>query len=134
VGKLPSLLPDRLDKILVTGRFVVPALALLLLACKNSYLDGMEMKPFSLVTKEQFLGVAAGFLSNRLAIFLTEVRAEMRVEDVASFVPGSMAEAYRQSKKFAEANGKAVQVCVNVCVCVYVFVCVSLSKLRCVCI
>lgn len=93
---------------MVRSRFLVPAVALGLFALQNYVVDGEVPQPFHIVSREQFLGVMAGFLSNRLAIFLTEIRAEMRVEDVLSIVPGSFAETYRQSKRL-EASGPPVE-------------------------
>ena len=93
----------------MSSRFLVPAVALGLFALKNYVIDGEIPQPFQIVSRAQFLGVAAGFLSNRLAILLTEIRAEMRVEDMLSIVPGSFAETYRQSKRL-EASGQPVTV------------------------
>ena len=96
---------SRLSEVLVNARFFVPVVVLGLFAAKNYIIDGEAPQPFQLVSRQQFLGVAAGFLSNRVALFLTEIRAEMRTEDLLSIVPGSLAESYRQSKRL-EATGR----------------------------
>ena len=98
-------LPGRLNEALVNARFFVPVIVLALFAAKNYFVDGEELQPFQLVSRQQFLGVASGFLSNRIALFLTEIRAEMRTEDILSIVPGSLAETYRQSKRL-ESTGR----------------------------
>lgn len=85
------------EKLIVDARFLVPLIALVLFTAKNYYIDGRSPEAFSIVTRNQFLGIIAGFLSNRLAILLTEIRAELRTEDFLSIVPGSFAEAYRQA-------------------------------------
>ena len=94
----------RVEKAIVNARFLVPAICLGLFAAKNYVVDGDIPQLFKVVNREQFLGVAAGFLSNRVAIYATEIRAEVRAEDLLSIVPGSFAETYRQAKKL-EASG-----------------------------
>jgi len=94
------------EKLLVDARSLVPIIAIAILAAKNYYVDGRIPETFSVVTKQQFLGVIAGFLSNRVAILLTEIKNELRVEDLLSIVPGSLAEGYRASEKLKASMSK----------------------------
>ena len=61
------------------------------------------------MTRQQFLGIIAGFLSNRVALLLTEIRGEVRLEDFLSIVPGSFAEVYRESRKLDEIRDKKIR-------------------------
>lgn len=83
-----------------------PVLLVGILAAKNVFYDKQTLTQFSALSREQFLGSMAGFLTYRLALFITEVGAELRTEDVLSLAPGSMAEGYRQSKKLQAAMDK----------------------------
>ena len=61
------------------------------------------------MTRQQFLGIIAGFLSNRVALLLTEIRGEVRLEDFLSIVPGSFAEVYRESRKLDEIRDQKIR-------------------------
>jgi hypothetical protein len=78
---------------------LAPAAVVFFLAAVNYFTDTSLIKPFQLVSKEQFLGAMAGFLTYRVALFVTEVGTEMRFDDVLGILPGSFAEAYRQTKE-----------------------------------
>ena len=93
---------------LVKNRFAVPLLALSVFTAYNYYFEGIKPVTFSLVSKQQFLGFIAGFLSNRIALLLTEIKDEIRVEDLLSIVPGSFAEVYRESKKLDAIRDKKI--------------------------
>ena len=94
---------------LITNRFAVPLLALGSFTLYNYYVDGIKPVTFNLVTKQQFLGIIAGFLSNRVALLLTEIKDEIRLEDFLSIVPGSFAEVYRESRKLDEIREKKIR-------------------------
>ena len=87
----------------------VPLLALAVFTAYNYYTTGVKPVTFSLVTRQQFLGIIAGFLSNRVALLLTEIRGEVRLEDFLSIVPGSFAEVYRESRKLDEIRDQKIR-------------------------
>lgn len=87
----------------------VPLLALAVFTAYNYYTTGVKPVTFSLVTRQQFLGIIAGFLSNRVALLLTEIRGEVRLEDFLSIVPGSFAEVYRESRKSDEIRDQKIR-------------------------
>lgn len=87
----------------------MPLLALAVFTAYNYYTTGVKPVTFSLVTRQQFLGIIAGFLSNRVALLLTEIRGEVRLEDFLSIVPGSFAEVYRESRKVDEIREKKIR-------------------------
>ena len=93
----------------MTNRVAVPLLALALFTAYNYYTTGVKPVTFSLVTRQQFLGIIAGFLSNRVALLLTEIRGEVRLEDFLSIVPGSFAEVYRESRKLDEIRDQKIR-------------------------
>lgn len=95
----------KLDDNLAKGRLLVPLLLVSVIAAKNILVDGHEFTTFNLLSKEQFLGAMAGFLTYRVALLITELGSELRTEDILSIAPGSMAEAYRQSKNMEKAKG-----------------------------
>lgn len=87
----------------------MPLLALTAFTAYNYYTTGVKPVTFSLVTRQQFLGIIAGFLSNRVALLLTEIRGEVRLEDFLSIVPGSFAEVYRESRRIDENREKKIR-------------------------
>jgi len=89
---------SKLDETLAKSRFAVPLVLVLLLGAKNLIIDGREWTAFNILSRENFLGAVAGFLTYRVALFATEVATEVRTEDWLSVVPGSFAEGYRFSK------------------------------------
>ena len=99
----------KLMQFLITNRFAVPLLALGTFTAYNYYIDGVKPVTFNLVTKQQFLGIIAGFLSNRIALLLTEIKDEIRLEDFLSIVPGSFAEVYRESRKLDEIRERKIR-------------------------
>jgi hypothetical protein len=113
----------------VDARSLVPIIAIAILAAKNYYIDGRIPQTFSVVTKAQFLGVVAGFLSNRVAILLTEIKNELRVEDFLSIVPGSLAEAYRYIYVYIDlhifmciiSTCKRFYIHLFVCICIHIY-------------
>ena len=98
----------KLDNTLARGRFAVPLILVLLLGAKSLFVDGREWTAFNIVSKENFLGAIAGFLSYRVALFATEVATEVRTEDWLSIIPGSFAEGYRISKELKEKEAAGV--------------------------
>jgi len=98
--------PSKLDESLAKARYLVPLLLVGVLAAKKAFIDGeaIVLGQLNILSREQFLGSMAGFLTYRLALFVTEVGAELRTEDVLSIAPGSMAEGYRQSKALSTAS------------------------------
>ena len=100
---------SKLTQFLVTNRVAVPLLALAVFTAYNYYTTGVKPVTFSLVTRQQFLGIIAGFLSNRVALLLTEIRGEVRLEDFLSIVPGSFAEVYRESRKLDEIRDQKIR-------------------------
>ncbi len=102
----PSIVKStKLDDNLSKGRLLVPLLLVSVIAAKNILVDGHEFSAFNLLSKEQFLGAMAGFLTYRVALLITELGSELRTEDILSIAPGSMAEAYRQSKNMEQTKG-----------------------------
>lgn len=100
---------NKVVQFLVTNRVAVPLLALGIFTAYNYYSTGVKPVTFSLVTRQQYLGIIAGFLSNRVALLLTEIRGEVRLEDFLSIVPGSFAEVYRESRKKDEIREKKIR-------------------------
>ena len=100
---------SKLTQFFVTNRVAVPLLALAVFTAYNYYTTGVKPVTFSLVTRQQFLGIIAGFLSNRVALLLTEIRGEVRLEDFLSIVPGSFAEVYRESRKLDEIRDQKIR-------------------------
>lgn len=92
--------PSKVDELLAKSRYLVLLLLVGFLAAKNVIIDGetLNFGQLNVLSREQFLGSMAGFLTYRLALFVTEVGTELRTEDFLSIAPGSMAEGYRQSK------------------------------------
>jgi hypothetical protein len=69
-----------------------------------------------------YIGVVAGFLSNRVAILLTEIKNELRVEDLLSIVPGSLAEGYRYVFRSVHiCIFKCVYMNSYICMCIYIY-------------
>lgn len=95
---------SRIKNLITNGRLLVPVLLMGVLSAKNVFTNAFDMSLYRTLSKEQFLGAMAGFLTYRLSVFVTEVLTEVRTEDVLGVIPGSLAEGYRQVKK-AKANG-----------------------------
>lgn len=107
-GNLAAGGNSKLDNFLGKSRFAVPLLLVLLLGIKGAVIDHRAVEPFSILSRESFLGAVGGFLTYRVALYGTELAGEMRTEDWLSVVPGSMAEGYRLSKSMKakeEAGG-----------------------------
>ena len=107
-GNLVAPGVSKMDNFLGKSRFAVPLLLVLLLGIKGAVIDHRVIKPFSILSRESFLGAIGGFLTYRVALYGTELAGEMRTEDWLSVVPGSMAEGYRLSKSMKakeEAGG-----------------------------
>ena len=100
---------SKLVQFFVTNRVAVPLLALAAFTAYNYYTTGVKPVTFSLVTRQQFLGIIAGFLSNRVALLLTEIRGEVRLEDFLSIVPGSFAEVYRETRRIDEKRDQKIR-------------------------
>lgn len=89
----PTLL-NKLSKI----RFLVPLLLVMTIALGNYLMDRSSIQPFEFVSREQFIASMAGFLTYRVSIFVSEVVPDLRMDDILSIMPGSVAEGYRQFK------------------------------------
>lgn len=96
--------PNRLKNLVTNGRLLVPVLLMAVLSAKNVVTNSVDMSLYKTLSKEQFLGAMAGFLTYRLSVFVTEVLSEVRTEDVLGVMPGSLAEGYRQVQK-TKADG-----------------------------
>ena len=77
-------------------------------AGKSALQDFSKPAPFQSLSKEEFLGAAAGFLTYRLAVLVSEVASEVRTEDWLSILPGSIAESYRRWKGMKLMTPEAV--------------------------
>lgn len=83
-------------------RLAVPAMLLVSLAAFNSLSHSQDLDiggTLRLVSKTQFLSSMAGFLSYRIALFISEVLTEVRGDDILGILPGSFAEGFRQYNK-----------------------------------
>jgi hypothetical protein len=56
------------EKLLIDARFLVPFLALALFTAKNFVIDGRLPQAFSIVTRDQFLGVIAGVIYTHVLV------------------------------------------------------------------
>lgn len=108
---------SKLEKYIVGGRYLVPVLAMGLLgsARKAGIIgienDGFTTAPLRLLSKQEFLGAAAGFITYMVALIITEVGGEIQLEDWLSILPGSIAEGVRRSRGLqtkAEAEAEAI--------------------------
>eukprot|EP01041_Mallomonas_annulata_P006793 gene6793-13755_t len=103
---------NRLEDAVTNGRLLVPVLLMALIAAQNVLLGGQTLSPFQSLSREQFLGAMAGFLTYRVAVLVSEVATELRPEDILGMVPGSLAEGYRRlkgDKKSDDADAKLEQ-------------------------
>jgi hypothetical protein len=96
----------KLDSIASNLRLFVPVALMGGLALRNSLINDAPLKGLSTLSRDQFLGAIVGFLTYRLAIFVSEVATELRTEDVLSILPGSAAEMFRQTKALTALNDK----------------------------
>jgi hypothetical protein len=96
----PTLL-NKLSKV----RFLVPLALIMTIALGNYIMDRSSIQPFEFVTREQFLASMSGFLTYRVSIFVSEVVPDLRVDDILSIMPGSVAEGYRQFKDNKSKGG-----------------------------
>lgn len=108
------------EEALVRARLALPALTMALLVAYKTQIDpkiggfmtstngldsttpivfqAFKSTPGSL-SKHEFLGAAAGFLTYMVALIITEVGKEVRADDVLSLLPGSVAESFRMAKR-----------------------------------
>ena len=100
---------SKVEELFIKGRLLVPlAMVLAVGSLKSNSFDSTVT--FNLLTKREYLGSVAGFLTYFIALIFTEVRQELRPDDFLSFLPGSFAEAFRQSKKYNSSNTEEVKV------------------------
>ena len=99
--------PNRFEDALANGRLLVPVLLMGALALQNSLTSGQAPTAFQSLSREQFLGAAAGFLTYRVALLVSEVLSELRVEDLLGIIPGSLAEGFRRLQGIKSATEAA---------------------------
>lgn len=95
---------SKLDNVASNLRLLVPVALMAGLAARNAASTGVRVSGLSSLSRDQFLAAAAGFLTYRLAIFVSEIASEVRTEDWLSMMPGSAAEMYRQAQKLPSLN------------------------------
>lgn len=72
-------------------RFLVPVFLLGILSEKDVLFNQYQRRDFHFLPQNEFIAAMAGFLTLRVSIFLSEVVKEIRGEDLAGLVPGSLA-------------------------------------------
>lgn len=100
---------SRIESLLSKNRLLVPVLLMAILAAKNVVIDHKQIVQFQSLSKEQFLGAAAGFLTHRVSLLVTEVLSEIKVEDWLSILPGSIAETFRRLQGLKTASDTKVR-------------------------
>ena len=89
-------------------RLAVPLLMLGLLTTKGYLVDGSSPRLFRLIPQSEYSATMAGFLTLRIALYITEVGKEFRAEDLIGIVPGSLAITLRQLLSNKKTDDAAV--------------------------
>lgn len=98
-----SLSPAFLGETLANLRFLVPVLLLAALVEKDQVFEHFPLKPFSLLPRNEYIAAMGGFLTLRLALYLSEVAKEFRVQDILGILPGTKPPI--RSLAFSEGDG-----------------------------
>ena len=93
-ASLSSRLSNSFAEKLSSLRYLTPALCLGLLAVKehtfNPEFQGVKYDLFHLLPRTIFINAMLGFLTLRIALYISEVLTEFRLEDVTSMIPGNV--------------------------------------------
>lgn len=84
-----SLSPAFLGETLANLRFLVPVLLLATLVEKDQVFEHFPLEPFSLLPRNEYIAAMGGFLTLRMALYLSEVAKEFRVQDILGILPGT---------------------------------------------
>jgi len=105
---------NKLANSVIGGRYLAPVGLMVLLVVARPLLmvqqdPSFVTAPFRVITKNEYLGAVAGFLTYMIALIVTEVGGEIRTEDALSVLPGSIAESFRQAKNLKGNNGQDLE-------------------------
>lgn len=96
---------DTITKLKGNARFVMPILAVGVVALKNYIVNPETTKFLSLLSKRDFAAVMLGFVTpSRLPLLYREIRASLKGEEILDMLPGSIAQGRSIIKGMSEGD------------------------------